>query len=103
MPRSRAFICLCAAKRIGYGITSITAKIARAKFHAWWCLAAFIFGQIQQAFDPRDDGAVNPATTIDERDSATPNAMVRLLAGLYQGRWLSPASRHYVTLTAARH
>ncbi len=41
----------------------------------------------------RDDGAVNPATTIDRRDSVTPIAMVRLLSGLYRGQWLSPASR----------
>jgi beta-lactamase class A len=41
----------------------------------------------------RDDGAVNPAITIDRRDSITPLAMVRLLSGLQQGRWLSPASR----------
>ncbi len=41
----------------------------------------------------RDDGAVNPATTIDPRDSTTPMAMTRLLAGIYRGEWLSPASR----------
>lgn len=41
----------------------------------------------------RDDGEVNPATTVDTRDSATPLAMVRLLSGLYRGEWLSPASR----------
>ncbi len=41
----------------------------------------------------RDDGMVNPATTIDIHDSTTPLTMVRLLAGLYQGNWLSPASR----------
>ena len=41
----------------------------------------------------RDDGAVNPATTIDVRDSTTPLAMVRLLSGLYRGQWLSPSSR----------
>ena len=41
----------------------------------------------------RDDGAVNPATTIDPRDSTTPQAMTRLLAGLYRGEWLSPSSR----------
>ena len=41
----------------------------------------------------RDDGAVDPATTIDPRDSATPMAMVRLLTGLYQGQWLSRQSR----------
>ncbi len=50
----------------------------------------------------RDDGAINPATTIDERDSATPNAMVRLLAGLYQGSWLSPTSRHFLLATMER-
>lgn len=41
----------------------------------------------------RDDGEFNPATTVDLRDSATPEAMVQLLAGLYQGRWLSAGSR----------
>ncbi|MGJ0239003.1 serine hydrolase [Novosphingobium fluoreni] len=41
----------------------------------------------------RDDGAVNPATTIDTRDSATPLAMVRLLSQIYSGQMLSPASR----------
>jgi len=47
----------------------------------------------------RDDGAINPATTIDVHDSTTPLTMVRLLAGLYQGAWLSPAS-HDVLLGA---
>lgn len=41
----------------------------------------------------RDDGAVNPAVSIDRRDSVTPLAMVRLLSGLYRGRWLSAESR----------
>lgn len=41
----------------------------------------------------RDDGLVNPASTIDIRDSATPMTMVSLLGGLYRGEWLSPASR----------
>ena len=41
----------------------------------------------------RDDGAVNPATTIDPRDAVTPLAMTRLLAGLYKGEWISPSSR----------
>ena len=50
----------------------------------------------------RDDGAVNPATTIDTRDSATPMAMVRMLTGLYQGRWLSSRSRNYLLETMAR-
>ena len=41
----------------------------------------------------RDDGDVNPAVSIDWRDSTTPQAMVQLLSGLYRGAWLSPASR----------
>lgn len=41
----------------------------------------------------RDDGAVNPAITVDPRDSITPAAMVRLLAGLHRGQWLSTGSR----------
>jgi beta-lactamase class A len=41
----------------------------------------------------RDDGIVDPARTVDTRDSATPAAMVRLLSGLYRGQWLSQSSR----------
>lgn len=40
----------------------------------------------------RDDGAVNPAYSVDRRDSITPNAMVRLLSGIHEGRWLSASS-----------
>lgn len=41
----------------------------------------------------RDDGAVDPARSVDPRDSATPLAMAELLSGLYQGQWLSAGSR----------
>ena len=41
----------------------------------------------------RDDGVVDPAVQIDVRDSATPRAMAQLVGGIYQGRWLTPASR----------
>jgi len=41
----------------------------------------------------RDDGEFNPAVHIDERDSASPEAMVKLLSGIYQGKWLSPSDR----------
>jgi len=41
----------------------------------------------------RDDGVVDPATVIDSRDSATPLAMVRLLAEIHNGRMLSAPSR----------
>lgn len=40
----------------------------------------------------RDDGQFDPARTVDVRDSATPMAMVDLLTGVYQGRWLSRSS-----------
>ncbi|MEO6093121.1 MAG: serine hydrolase [Novosphingobium sp.] len=41
----------------------------------------------------RDDGAINPAVTVDTRDATTPLAMVRLLTGLYRGQWLSSTSQ----------
>ena len=41
----------------------------------------------------RDDGEFDPATYVDIRDSATPRDMVKLLTGLYQGKWLSASSR----------
>jgi len=41
----------------------------------------------------RDDGEYDPVEWIDPRDSATPRTMGRLLAGIYQGRWLSAQSR----------
>lgn len=44
----------------------------------------------------RDDGEYDPATFIDERDSATPEAMTQLLSGIYQGQWLSPESRRVI-------
>lgn len=44
----------------------------------------------------RDDGQYNPATYIDERDSATPQAMTALLSGIYKGRWLSAESRRVI-------
>ena len=44
----------------------------------------------------RDDGEVDPATTIDQRDSATPLAMVQLLAGLHRGDWLGEQSRSVI-------
>lgn len=40
----------------------------------------------------RDDGQYDPARLVDVRDSATPLAMVELLTGVYQGRWLSKSS-----------
>ncbi|MEO6040365.1 MAG: serine hydrolase [Croceibacterium sp.] len=41
----------------------------------------------------RDDGEIDPAVRIDIRDSATPRAMVQLVGGIYQGKWLTQASR----------
>ena len=50
----------------------------------------------------RDNREFNPATYIDTRDSATPLAMARFLAGLYQGRFLSQASRDLIIGTMER-
>lgn len=44
----------------------------------------------------RDDGEIDPAVSIDIRDSATPREMVRLLSGIYQGQWLSASSRNVI-------
>ena len=44
----------------------------------------------------RDDGEFDPTYHIDPRDSATPETMVKLLAGIYQGEWLSPESRNVI-------
>ena len=40
-----------------------------------------------------EDGAIDPANHVDQRDSATPLAMVSLVKGVHDGRWLSPSSR----------
>lgn len=50
----------------------------------------------------RDDGEFNPASYIDRRDSATPKAMVQLLAGLYQGRYLAADSRRVILAAMGR-
>ncbi len=44
----------------------------------------------------RDDGEFNPANHIDKRDSATPQAMVQLLSGIYQGKLVSSDSRRVI-------
>ncbi|MCB2045911.1 MAG: serine hydrolase [Novosphingobium sp.] len=44
----------------------------------------------------RDDGEFDPATHIDQRDSATPRAMIELISGLYSGRWLNAQSRSVI-------
>jgi len=50
----------------------------------------------------RDDGEFNPAIHIDTRDAATPRAMVRLLAGLYRGDFLSDQSRQVLLSAMSR-
>lgn len=44
----------------------------------------------------RDDGEFDPASVIDRRDSATPKAMLDLIVGLHEGRWLKPSSRQVI-------
>ena len=43
-----------------------------------------------------EDGRIDPASSVDTRDSATPRAMGQLLAGIYQGKWLSASSRQVI-------
>ncbi len=50
----------------------------------------------------RDDGRVNPATTIDTRTSSTPRAMLALLAAIDRGNALSPQSRAVLLDTMTR-
>ena len=50
----------------------------------------------------RDETEFDPSLYIDPRDSTTPLAMVQLLKGLNEGRWLSPASRNFLIATMAR-
>jgi beta-lactamase class A len=40
----------------------------------------------------REDGAIDPAQRVDVRDSVTPIAMVNMIKGLHDGRWLSRSS-----------
>lgn len=49
----------------------------------------------------RDDGEFDPASHVDLRDSASPRAMAEFLQGIYQGKYLSGASRQ-VLLNAMR-
>ena len=44
----------------------------------------------------RDDGEFDPSAHIDRRDAATPRAMVELLTGLYQGKYLTADSRRVI-------
>lgn len=50
----------------------------------------------------RDDGEFNPSNYIDKRDSATPKAMVELLTGIYQGKYLSSESRRVILAAMGR-
>lgn len=50
----------------------------------------------------RDDGRVNPATTIDTRTASTPRAMLALLAAIDRGGALSPQSRAVLLDTMTR-
>ena len=50
----------------------------------------------------RDDGRVNPATTIDTHTASTPRAMLALLAAIDRGGALSPQSRAVLLDTMTR-
>ncbi len=50
----------------------------------------------------RDDGRINPATTIDTRTASTPRAMLALLSAIDRGSVLSPQSRAVLLDTMTR-
>jgi beta-lactamase class A len=50
----------------------------------------------------RDDGRINPVTTIDTRTASTPRAMLALLAAIDRGGALSPESRAVLLDTMTR-
>ena len=50
----------------------------------------------------RDDGEFDPVSYIDARDAATPKAMLELLTGLYQGKFLKPESRQVILEAMSR-
>lgn len=50
----------------------------------------------------RDDGEFDPASVIDRRDSATPRAMLDLMVGLHEGRWLNAAHRQVILAAMER-
>lgn len=50
----------------------------------------------------RDDGRVNPVTTVDTRTASTPRAMVQLLAAIDRGGALTPESRAVLLDTMTR-
>lgn len=58
--------------------------------------------EVAQSATLNDDGEVNPAFVGDARDTATPSAMVRLLAKLHKGTLLSGESTHYLFTVMAR-
>jgi len=58
--------------------------------------------EVAQSATLNDDGQVNPAFVGDARDTATPSAMVQLLAKLHRGALLSAESTHYLFEVMAR-
>ena len=58
--------------------------------------------EVAQSATLNDDGQVNPAFVGDARDTATPAAMVQLLAKLHRGALLSAESTQYLFDVMAR-
>jgi beta-lactamase class A len=70
-----------------------------------WLAKAGIVGQHLDntiATMVREDGRINPATTIDTRNASTPRAMLALLAAIDRGGVLSPQSRAVLLDTMTR-
>jgi beta-lactamase class A len=58
--------------------------------------------EVAQSATLNDDGQINPAFVGDARDTATPSAMVQLLAKLHRGALLSEQSTRYLFQVMAR-
>jgi len=58
--------------------------------------------EVAQSAPFNDDGQINPAFVGDARDTATPSAMVQLLAKLHRGALLSADSTQYLFGVMAR-
>lgn len=50
------------SERVGDRVTPVAAEVPLAELDAWRCLAAFVFGDAEQALDPRHRVAVKAAS-----------------------------------------
>lgn len=82
----------------------ITAVGGVSAINAWLVKAGIVGQHLDNTIATmvRDDGRINPATTIDTRNASTPRAMLALLAAIDRGGVLSPQSRAVLLDTMTR-